>query len=727
MDAEPTFGPTPPMWLRVLDAGLATAASEPSEAAAIAATVALLCEPMPFVAAWYGVADFRTRSMRALAGAGLLHGLPTASWSVPNFAQTMQGRAVVTRQPQVEPSSATDRVLHGLDQPPASLGLDVSVCMPVLVGDDVIGLLTAYGASQPAPILDLMRDLAADLGHAIAAVRGDADAPRPAVPGFLTTVAEAHTDPIVVQQAVRNDAGDITDFRFVECNGIGAAMLLHTRSSLIGAMGTLKPIHHDDVVLREAMVEAIVSQTPRLITDAPLLSSDTKRDDRFDIRVLPQRDLVLCSWQEVTERYEAQQVTRMVAQRDHLTGLGSRLVFVDELEEQMAKPRRRNHGVAVLVVAIDGLSRINEALSLAAGDAVIQSIGRRLVEEVGHERLVGRLSGDEFAVILPDEPGPDAALLAAERVQSRISTSISLHGQQFVPSVSIGINYSTGEGDPSHVLHIAGLAMRQAKMRGRGRIEFADPQLAVDARERLAIEHGIRAGLEHDEFRAWFQPIVDLTSREVRGYEALVRWESEQFQVGPSRFIPIAETTGTVPDIDLVLLAQSLKLLNSLPRDHFVSVNVSVASLGSPEYLVAASTLIAGSGIDPARIHLEVTETALVGDLTNTVRGMERLASYGSPWYLDDFGTGYSSVSHLRDLPISGLKLDMSFAMAIASGDASAVRLTQGLMGLARGLGLATIAEGIEEVVTADTLLAQGWGLGQGWLFGKAQRLSWPD
>ncbi|MHB0928393.1 MAG: putative bifunctional diguanylate cyclase/phosphodiesterase [Candidatus Nanopelagicales bacterium] len=722
---------TAPLWLQVLAAGLRGQAARSSEAGAIAVTVDLLCDPLPFGAAWYGPAELRTRSMRALYGSGLLHGMPTAAWSVPSFAKTTQGSAIMTERTVTAPCDAADKALKFLGQSPASLGLDFSSSTPVFIGSELGGVLTVYGSgASPAPSdLTLLQQIATDLGRELATLRGrpatdGSFIPESELPGFLTTVANAQVAPVIVVRALREAGAAVSDFETVEANAVGVAVSLLRRSELLGARGTAFLAGHDTRPLQTAILQALRSGFALQLEDLALQASAEDEEHRFDVNMIVVNDLGILTFRDVTERFQAMAQAEQVSQRDHLTKLGSREVLVHELHDVLGRPRRRNTGVAVLQVGIDGLSRVNEALSLAAGDLVIQAVAERLVAEVGTERFVGRLSGDEFAVILSEERGPDAALAVAERIQARVNAPLTVFGQQTVPSVSIGIVYTSTDDDPEQLLHVAGLALSQAKSRGRGRVEFADSQLAVDAKERLALEHHIREGIAAKQFRAWHQPIVDLETRAIRGYEALARWESPFGEaIGPARFIPIAEASGSAPDIDLAMLDQSLHLMHDLPRDQFVSVNVSVASLSSAEYLVAASTLLAASGIDLHQVHLEITETALVGDLTNTVAAMERLASYGPRWFLDDFGTGFSSLSHLRDLPVAGLKLDMSFTKAVQSGDANATRLTQGVVGLAKGLELETIAEGIDSDQIARTLRMQGWSLGQGYLFGRAERL----
>jgi EAL domain-containing protein (putative c-di-GMP-specific phosphodiesterase class I) len=263
--------------------------------------------------------------------------------------------------------------------------------------------------------------------------------------------------------------------------------------------------------------------------------------------------------------------------------------------------------------------------------------------------------------------------------------------------------------------------MRQAKANGRDRYEFLDQDLRVEAERRLRLSSSIREGLHDDEFTPWFQPIVALATGDVVGHEALVRWiRSDGRPVEAWQFLPVAERGHLIGDIDLVVLHKTIEVLSGDPdSSRFIAVNVSAESLRRGDYDTQVLRALESWGVPPERLHLEVTETALL-DITPNIRtSVDTLANAGLKWYVDDFGTGYSSISHLRDLPIAGLKLDQTFTAGIAAGDETCVRLADGLIGLADGLGLDTVAEGIETHVEERVLAGQGWSHGQGWLYGR--------
>lgn len=412
-------------------------------------------------------------------------------------------------------------------------------------------------------------------------------------------------------------------------------------------------------------------------------------------------------------------------ERDPLTDLMTRPRLIRVMEALFCLPRREGSGVAVLRIDIDELERVNEALSLAAGDLVVAHVAERITQQVGSSDLVARIAGSAFvAMISHAECAEDAADLA-HRIRLAVADPVVAEGHLLQPTVSIGISFEPTLLSGEIALQNAALAVRRAKDGGGDRVEFAAADLAVRAMQRLELEEAMRHALLNNEFRAWYQPIVDFGNGRLMGYEALIRWITEEgIQVGPGEFIPVAELSGLVSELDIIVLAQSLGLLSQLPEPTFLSVNVSPASLMRPDFVRRAAELLEFSKVDLSRLHLEVTETALPADLDVIRSAMLHLSLGGARWFFDDFGTGYSSMTNLGELPVDGLKLDMSFTRGIHAGDQTSIRLAQGLLGLAQGLDLATIAEGVETEGVAAILREQGWQQGQGWLYGKAEPLS---
>ena len=405
---------------------------------------------------------------------------------------------------------------------------------------------------------------------------------------------------------------------------------------------------------------------------------------------------------------------------DPLTGLAARPLILTRLANLLDRLPRADSTVAVLCVGVDSLASVNDAYTHAAGDLVLTNVAARIATVVGDPDVVGRGAGVEFLVLVPDwVVGTDVAALA-EKVRLAAKGEIVIGGQPVEPTVSVGIATGTRDSDPERLVRDASLAVRQAKANGRDRVEFIDGPLSEEARLRLSVESAIREGLRDGEFTPWFQPIVDLDDGHLVGYEALARRiRADGTVVLPGDFVPVAERSLLIADLDLTVLQQSLAVLAGLPAPVHVAVNVSATTLTRPGYPRLLAECLSASQADPSRLHLEVTETTLFSVTGNLVEAMRHIADTGARWYVDDFGTGYSSISHLRDLPVCGLKLDLSFTAGIGAGDPTSIRVSQALAGLARGLGLDTVAEGVETREQAAVLAAHGWRTGQGWLFGR--------
>lgn len=429
-------------------------------------------------------------------------------------------------------------------------------------------------------------------------------------------------------------------------------------------------------------------------------------------------NMLVGSLRDIGDEVAARQELAHAVGHDLVTGLANRHSTINRLEAGLAS-QQANRSVGVLCIGIDSLTAINDAISHTAGDRVLAATAARVVGLIGDADLVGRGSGNELHVILPGLRAPADAGLTAEKLRRDVPHPMNLAGQQVAPTLSIGIATGARGDDAERLLRDAALAMRQAKQKGRNRFEYFDPQVGIEALSQLQLEADIRSGLQAGEFVPWFQPIVELPSGTVVGYEALVRWIRPDGPVDAWRFLPVAERGLLITELDLAMLPTVLRRLAETAEGIFMSVNVAASTLRRPTYADEVLSAAAGAGVSLDRLHLEVTETALL-DVTPQVRaGMERLAAAGASWYVDDFGTGYSSISHLRDLPIAGLKLDRSFVAGIEAGDDTCINLADGLVGLADGLRLDTVAEGIEVAEQAELLADQGWAHGQGWLYGK--------
>ena len=407
---------------------------------------------------------------------------------------------------------------------------------------------------------------------------------------------------------------------------------------------------------------------------------------------------------------------------DLVTGLPTRQGMLDRVSHLQGQLTGRQL-LAVLCIGVDALAEVNEALSHGAGDIVLQTVAARIAEASGQPDLVGRGTGDEFIVIIPAiDAGGDAAD-PAERIRTGIHGAFGIGGHQISPTVSIGIAIGDRDSEGEGLLRDAALALRRAKQSGRDRCAFVEESMAADAEHRIRLEARIREGLATGAFVPWLQPIVSLVDGRIVGHEALCRWQQPDRVLEPNGFLSVAARSSLITDIDLAMIDPVASALARLPEQTFIAVNVTGQTLARTDYSAIVRDALATHGVRADRLHLEITETMLLTLNDHVVGHMRALAEVGARWYVDDFGTGYSSISHLRDLPVAGLKLDMSFTAGIGAGEPTARQLANALVGLANGLGLDTVAEGIETDAEAAYLRTLGWRHGQGWLYGRAAPL----
>ncbi|MBK9740829.1 MAG: EAL domain-containing protein [Actinobacteria bacterium] len=425
---------------------------------------------------------------------------------------------------------------------------------------------------------------------------------------------------------------------------------------------------------------------------------------------------------DVEMEMEAREALQHELAFDALTGLANRSLAIGRISDILAT--RGERGWALLCVGVHGMTLINHAYTHVAGDEVLRTVAERLVAAAGATDRVARIAGDEFVVLLSDIVTPTDAASAADRILAAVRGPVDIDDAVVDITGYAGIAVATGT-DAEHLLRDATAAMRQAGAKGTDRWDFLDGNVGAETRQALAVEAALREALGAGRIVPWFMPVVSLADGTVQGYEALARWILEDGSVRlPVDFLDVAERTGLVLAIDRIVLGLSLEAVTAMPVGTHVGVNVSAATLSSGTLVEWLRGELDRTGADATRVHLEVTETALF-DVTDRVKEtMASVAAIGISWWVDDFGTGFSSISHLRDLPVTGLKLDQTFTAGLTLVDNQISQLSQGLVGLAQGLGLSTVAEGVETLEQAQVLAAQGWQMGQGWLFGKAAPLA---
>lgn len=437
---------------------------------------------------------------------------------------------------------------------------------------------------------------------------------------------------------------------------------------------------------------------------------------------------------EIDVRIDAEQRLHRAAMYDSLTGLPNRAQLIDRLQACIERAHRRSDFTfAVLFFDLDNFKIINDSLGHAAGDQLLVEVANRLSACVRsndhlciHEASAGRLGGDEFVVILEEIPGAAAAVAVAERLQEELSKPFEIDEQVITMSASIGIALSDPAlPTPCDLLRGADTAMYRAKQAGKACHAIFDQKMHGEVMERLKLENDLRRAQDQGEFSVVYQPVVSLTDGRIAGFEALLRWRrSDGEAVEPDKFIPIAEEIGVIEALGRWTLDQACRQVvlwnNRLASDRqiFVAVNVSGRQLASPAFCDDVRNLIQSTGIAPERLHLEVTENAVIGGPVVAARALRSLKALGVSNHLDDFGTGHSSLSCLYDLPLDAIKIDRTFVYQ-AQKHREYAAVIAAVMLLARNLNMAVVAEGVETRDQLAQILAFDCDLAQGYYFSR--------
>ncbi|MBR0757193.1 EAL domain-containing protein [Bradyrhizobium jicamae] len=422
---------------------------------------------------------------------------------------------------------------------------------------------------------------------------------------------------------------------------------------------------------------------------------------------------------DVTEQQRSEAKITHMAQHDALTDLPNRMLLRERMEHALAITRRGGPSLAVLMLDLDRFKEINDTLGHPAGDALLQAVAARLRRCVSETTLVARFGGDEFAVIdYVTDAAAEAGILAG-RIIRALSEPVDLGHHQVITATSIGIAIAPRDGaDSDEILRSADLALYAAKSGGRGSFRFFEPELDQLLHARRNLERDMRSALVNGEFELHYQPFVNVASGEICGFEALLRWHHPQRgMVPPAKFIPLAEETGLIAPLGEWVLRTACMEAAKWPDDFRIAVNLSPAQFRSQELVPVVVSALAGAGIAPHRLELEVTETAIIHDSAAVFAALGRLHELGVRIALDDFGTGYSSLSFLQKFPFDKVKIDRSFVHELSATAEEARRFARAVVRFAVSLGKATTAEGVETQDQLDVLSAEACLEAQGFHF----------
>jgi diguanylate cyclase (GGDEF)-like protein/PAS domain S-box-containing protein len=429
---------------------------------------------------------------------------------------------------------------------------------------------------------------------------------------------------------------------------------------------------------------------------------------------------------DVTEERSAQHALSR-ADRDALTGLPNRDVLEKRLRRSIERAKERDdYRFAVLFIDLDGFKKVNDDFGHVVGDQLLNSAAERLERTVRPGDTLARFGGDEFVILLEYVTGIADVIMVADRVQQRLETPFKLNGREHRVAASIGVSLSeTGYSDAKDAIRDADRAMYEAKRKGKGRFEFSDQSLYTDVVAVLSLQEDLRRCLDRDELELHYQPLVDLSSQSIVGFEALVRWKHpEHGLLLPDQFIPLAEETGAIVPLGRwVLRTACMEALEwhqeqASGKPLMLSVNVSMRELTSAEFVDAVAATLEQTRFPPERLQLELTESVLMEAL-EPIRGrIDAVRRLGVTVCIDDFGTGYSSLGHLHRLPIDKIKIDRLFVRHLdeAPGNREILRT---ILVLAGHLGLDVVAEGVESNAQLETLRELACAYGQGFLFSK--------
>ena len=453
-----------------------------------------------------------------------------------------------------------------------------------------------------------------------------------------------------------------------------------------------------------------------------------EKDLLITVTTIPGTENHVASLTDISELKEAERQISHQAFHDTLTNLPNRALFMEHLKMAIKRGKRRtDYHFAVLYMDIDRFKLVNDSLGHSVGDNLLNAFAERLRVSLREIDILARLGGDEFVILIEDIENEDYASIVAERLQQALKHPFMVNNKEIFAPASFGVVPNTQDYNlPEDIMRDADAAMYHAKEKGRAQYKVFDKKLHEKARHLLQRETDLRKAIHRDEFVNHYQPIVSLKTRSLVGFESLIRWNHPQLGlIYPDSFISIAEDTGLIIPITRLLLQEACADLKSW-QDQIqdlqkLTMNINISS---KHFLLASllddiKDILNVTGLPPEHLKLEITETALMEDVEETVRHVNRLRDYGLQIVIDDFGTGYSSLSYLQRLPIDTLKVDRSFVSRIQNTPDGNRNIVEAIISLAHRLDMSVVAEGVETVEQHTILLNMNCQFGQGYLFSK--------
>jgi len=500
-------------------------------------------------------------------------------------------------------------------------------------------------------------------------------------------------------------------------------------------------VHEDDRPIVTAALDKLVKQhTPCDIDHRIVLPNGTDFVIHLQAEGMREEDTdditVIGTAQDITERKQAERAIHQLAYYDSLTGLANRVLFKDRLSNALSYAGRHNLHLATLFIDLDRFKVINDTLGHTVGDLLLTHVAERLSESVRQSDSVGRhadhepmhalarLGGDEFTILLTALPQPEDAGRVARRILDSLAHPFSIDGHEIFISASIGISIFPSDGSTVEaLLKNADTAMYHAKEQGRNNCQYYSSGLNAAAAERLDLENELRRALEREEFVVFYQPKLNIHSRRILGAEALVRWKHpKRGLVPPGVFLNAAIDTGLIRSMDEWVLREACRQVRAWEQAGLpaitISANVSNSLFHGRTLPATVADALRDSGLNPAQLELELTESIAMRDVEASVTMLEGLRTMGVRLSIDDFGTGYSSLSYLQRFPLSRLKIDQSFVRDLLTNENN-VKITRAIIAMAHSLNLSVLAEGVETEGQLAKLREEGCDEVQGYLFSR--------
>jgi diguanylate cyclase (GGDEF)-like protein/PAS domain S-box-containing protein len=427
---------------------------------------------------------------------------------------------------------------------------------------------------------------------------------------------------------------------------------------------------------------------------------------------------------DVTERLVAEERLRHIAHHDLVTNLPNRALLKDRLDQALRHARGYRKQVALLFIDLDNFKHVNDSLGHAAGDQLLRELANRFTRCLRPQDTVARQGGDEFIVLIPDLEQREHAAIIAQKILKALAAKVAIDGQELEVTASIGVSTYPDDGDDAELLlKHADIAMYYAKEKGKNGCEFFSAEMDDVLRQRVSMERNLRQALKNNELVLHYQPQIDLASGAIAGVEALVRWQHPELGlIGPQHFIPHAEENGLIANIGDWVLREACRQAKRWQELGYaalrIAVNVSGRQFAQPDFFERVARTLSAAGLDPACLELELTESVVMQNVDHNIATLDKLNQMGVHIAIDDFGTGYSSLSYLKRFPIQKLKIDRSFVRDITT-DRNDAAIVNTIVAMAKTLGIAVTAEGVESEEQLAFLRGQDCDFAQGYYFDK--------